>query len=107
MRIVDHDSASADFLTGKFPTRARNMWVDIHRGSGSFKGRSREFKTRDQAIFDFPIEQREIIRRVLWVLESPDKGFEERFISSGRKKRRSCGSERDGWRICVTLVCFK
>jgi hypothetical protein len=31
---------------------------------------------------------------LLWVLESPDKGFEECFSSSGRRKRRSRGSGR-------------
>jgi hypothetical protein len=57
------------------------MWVDIHRDSGICKDRSREFKTRDHARSDFPIKQREIIRRVLWVLEIPNKGFEENFSS--------------------------
>jgi hypothetical protein len=61
-------------------------------GSGICKTRSREFKTHDHARSDFSIGQREIIRRVLWVLESPDKGFEEHFSSSGRRKRRSYGS---------------
>jgi hypothetical protein len=53
-----------------------------------------EVSSRDYARFDFPIGQREIIRRVLWVSESPDKGFEEHFSSSGQRKRRSCGSGR-------------
>jgi hypothetical protein len=31
---------------------------------------------------------------------SPDKGFEERFSSSGQRKRRSYGSER-AWVACL------
>jgi hypothetical protein len=94
VRTVDHDSASVDFPTRKFPIRARKAFGEYSSGSGICETRSREFKTRDLARSDFPIKQREIIRRVLWVLESPDKGFEEHFSSSGRRKRRSCGSGR-------------
>jgi hypothetical protein len=94
VRTVDHDSASVDFPTGEFPIRARNTWVNIHRGSGICETRSCEFQTRDHARSDFPIWSREIIRGILWVLRTSDKGVEEQFSSSGRRKRRSCGSGR-------------
>jgi hypothetical protein len=67
VRQVIYDLVSVDFPTGKFPIRARNTWVNIHRGSGICETRSCEFRTRDHARSDFPIGQREIIRRVLWV----------------------------------------
>jgi hypothetical protein len=94
VRGVDHDLVSADFPTGKFPTRARKAWVNIHRGSGICETRSCGFRTRDLAKSDFPIWSREIIRSILWVLRTPDKGVEEHFSSSGLRKRRSCGSGR-------------
>jgi hypothetical protein len=53
----------------------------------------------------FPIRQGKIIRRVLWVLESLDKRFEEHFSSSGQRKRRSCGRGCAlGGAFCVRVV---
>jgi hypothetical protein len=68
--------------------------VNIHRGSGICETQSYAFKTRDLARSDFPIWSREIIRGILWVLRTSDKGVEEQFSSLGRRKRRSCGSGR-------------
>jgi hypothetical protein len=83
VRAVDHDSASVDFPTGKFPTRERNTWVNIHRGLGICETRSCSFRTHNIARSDLPIWSREIIRGILWVLRTPDKGVEEHFSSSG------------------------
>jgi hypothetical protein len=53
----------------------------------------------------FSIEGREIIGRVLWVLEGPEKGFEEHFSSSGLGKRRSWWKRTcPEWHVCVRVV---
>ena len=59
------------------------MVVSFHQVSGICKTRIYVCDTRDHMRSDFLIEQRGIIGRVLWVLEGPDKGFEEHFSSSG------------------------
>jgi hypothetical protein len=51
--------------------------VKFHWVSGIFETRTCEFKIRDYAKSDFPIWSRGIIRSILWVSESPDKGLEE------------------------------
>jgi hypothetical protein len=100
---VIYDIVSFDFPMGKIPTRARKALAIIHRVSGFCETRICAFKTRDTARSDFPIEGREIIGRVLWVLEGPEKGFEEHFSSSGLGKRRSWRKRTcPGW--CVRVV---
>jgi hypothetical protein len=89
VRVVDHDNEKADLPTRIFLTREKKPLVNIHRGSGICETRSCDFRTLDRARSDFLIWSREIIRGILWVLESPDKGFEDIFSSSGQRKRRS------------------
>jgi hypothetical protein len=82
------------FPDGEIPDRSRKALVSFHRVSGICETRTCDFRIRDLAKSDFPIWIREIIRSILWVLRTPDKGVEEHFSSSGLRKRRSCGSGR-------------
>jgi hypothetical protein len=68
--------------------------VKFHRVSGICETRTCDFRTRDLVKSDFPIWSREIIRSILWVSKTPDKGVEEHFSSSGQGKRSSCVSGR-------------
>jgi hypothetical protein len=67
----------------------QEAWLNVHRGSGICENPSCEFRTHDHARSDFPIWSREIIRSILWILITLDKGVEEHFSSSGLRKRRS------------------
>ena len=68
MRAVDHDLASVDFPIGEIPIGVgKGIGIEPRQVSGNSETRIRVCRIRDLAKSDFSIEQREIIRRVLWV----------------------------------------
>jgi hypothetical protein len=63
----ESQQCNADFPMGGFPIGTERALVLNHVGFRNSEARIHVCRIRDHAKSDFPIRQREIIRRVLWV----------------------------------------
>jgi hypothetical protein len=77
-------------------------WI-FDRVLGIGETRICECRTCDQVSPDFPNEVKGDRRRsILWVRQSPDKGFEEHSSSSGLGRRKILvGADVARWRVCT------